>query len=230
MGGAMAAFALILYVTSFYSSYAWGLGLKRKGVSRRHQSHTYWVMRGCSEAFYGIEANRWTSTDPNCPSLVDPLGMWMAWGYQTRPATSTFAMQWKSYFEKAHYVVLSSPGDPLVGWSPGLTAWFATHFSLDYHHDYVFIYRADAPGSVVSLAPIVDASTLTRLVPHRLCLRRGPDDRGRHALGWTDVGGPTAPTIRRGSSRTVTSVVPIRRRRRSFTKQPHPSIRSFRVR
>jgi hypothetical protein len=70
--------------------------------------------------------------------------MWMAWGYQTRPASAPFAQTWKSYFKRAQYVVLSAPGDPLIGWNPNLLTWFSGHFHLTYHHDYVFIYRADA--------------------------------------------------------------------------------------
>jgi hypothetical protein len=143
-GGALTIFALVLYVTSFYSSYAWGLGLygpEFAALTNRIPAGSCVVY---SEVSYGIESNRWVSSDPNCPTPVDPLGMWMAWGYQTKPATATFARTWKSYFERAQFVVLSSPGDPLIGWNPNSLKWFSGHFHLTYHHDYVFIYRADA--------------------------------------------------------------------------------------
>ena len=143
-GGGLTVFALVLYVTSFYSSYAWGLGLygpEFSALTNRIPAGSCVVYTGVS---YGIEANRWLSRDPNCPTLVDPLGMWMAWGYQTKPATAAFARTWKSYFERAQYVVLSSPGDSLVGWDPSLITWFSEHYRLTYHHNYVFIYRADA--------------------------------------------------------------------------------------
>jgi hypothetical protein len=142
--GALTIFALVLYITSFYSSYAWGLGLygpEFSAITNRIPADSCVVY---SEVSYGIEANRWASSDPNCPTLVDPLGMWMAWGYQTKPAAATFAQTWKTYFERAQYVVLSTPGDSLIGWNPNLVTWFSDHFHLDYHHDYVFIYRADA--------------------------------------------------------------------------------------
>lgn len=143
MSGALTIFALVLYVTSYYSSYAWGLGLyspEFAAITNRIPAGSCVVY---SEVSYGIEANRWTSSDPHCPTLVDPLGMWMAWGYQTKPATATFAQMWKSYFERAQYVVLSTPGDALIGWNPNLVTWFSDHFHLTYHHDYVVIYRAD---------------------------------------------------------------------------------------
>jgi hypothetical protein len=143
-GGALIVFALVLYVTSFYSSYAWGLGLyapEFAAITNRVPAGSCVVY---SEVSFGIEANRWTSSDSTCPTFVDPLGMWMAWGYQTRPATATFAQTWKSYFERAQYVVLTNPGDSLVGWDANLTSWFSHHFHLTYHHDYVFIYRSDA--------------------------------------------------------------------------------------
>lgn len=143
-GGALIIFALVLYVTSFYSTYAFGLGLNGPefaAITNRIPAGSCVVY---SEVSYGIETNRWVSRDPKCPTLVDPLGMWMAWGYQTRPAAPAFAQQWKSYFERARYVVLSAPGDALVGWDANVETWFSEHFHLMYHHDYVYIYRADA--------------------------------------------------------------------------------------
>jgi hypothetical protein len=143
-GVALTVFALVLYITSFYTAYAWGLGLNGpefSALTNRIPAGSCVVYSG---VFYGIEANRWTSSDPNCPTLVDPLGMWMAYGYQTKPATASYAQTWKSYFARAQYVVLSTPGDSLVGWNPNLVTWFSVHFHLTYHHNYVFIYRADA--------------------------------------------------------------------------------------
>jgi hypothetical protein len=142
-GGALIVFALVLYITSFYSAYAWGLGLNAPefaAITNRIPAGSCVVY---SEVSYGIEANRWTSKDPNCPTFVDPLGMWMAYGYQTKPATAAFARTWKSYLDRAQYVVLSEPVDPLIGWNANLVTWFSGHFHLTYHHDYVFIYRAD---------------------------------------------------------------------------------------
>ena len=142
-GGALIIFALVLYVTSFYSAYAWGLGLyapEFAAITNRIPAGSCVVY---SEVSYGIEANRWISSDPKCPTVVDPLGMWMAWGYQTKPATAAFAQTWKSYLARAQYVVLSEPVDPLIGWNADLVTWFSENFRLTYHHNYVFIYRAD---------------------------------------------------------------------------------------
>ena len=76
--GALIVSALVLYITSFYSAYAWGLGLygpEFAAITNRIPAGSCVVY---SEVSYGIDANRWTSSDPNCPTLVDPLGMWMA--------------------------------------------------------------------------------------------------------------------------------------------------------
>jgi hypothetical protein len=143
-GGALVIGALVLYVTSFYTAYAWGLGLyspEFSAITNRIPAGSCVVY---SEVSYGIEADRWISNDPRCPTLVDPLGMWMAWGYETKPATAAFAKIWKTNFERAQYVVLSIPGDSLIGWNTGLLTWFDNRFHLIYHHNYVFIYRADA--------------------------------------------------------------------------------------
>lgn len=142
--GAVFIFALVLYVTSFYSAYAWGLGLYEPtfaAITNRIPEGSCVVYTG---VFDGLVANRWTSNDPHCPTQVDPLGMWMAWGYQTKAAAPAFAAEWMTYFEKASYAVLNSPGDSLVGWSPTLLTWFSNHFRLVYHHNYVFIYQSDA--------------------------------------------------------------------------------------
>ncbi len=121
-------FAMILYISSYYSVYAWANGLYGPWIE---QIATYVPPGSCvvySEVSYGVDANRFYTTDPNCPIVVDPYGMWMKFGYKAVPPTQTFADQWKQYFKDAQYVVLSGPNDPNVPGPISLRSYFENHF------------------------------------------------------------------------------------------------------
>jgi hypothetical protein len=62
-----------------------------------------------SQVSYGVFSNRLDSTDPYCPEVVDPNGMWLAWGYGLIAAAPNFTAEWQSYFESAQYVVMTTP-------------------------------------------------------------------------------------------------------------------------
>jgi hypothetical protein len=132
---------MVLYVSSYYSVYAWANGLYGPWIS---ELAAYVPTGSCvvySEVSYGIYANRFDTNDPNCPKVVDPYGMWMKWGYQLTPPTQTFADEWQSYFEKAQYVVLSGPNDPNIPWTKGLRSYFDDHFKQVFGENYVLIYH-----------------------------------------------------------------------------------------
>jgi hypothetical protein len=146
--GAVFVFAMVLYVSSFYSVYAWANGVYGPWLS---EVATYVPAGSCvvySEASYGVIANRFFSSDPNCPVVVDPYGMWMRWGYQLKPPTSTFVDQWQTYFEKAQYVVLADPDDVNIPWTKGLRSYFLNHYHLVSGKHYVYIYRREIPKIV----------------------------------------------------------------------------------
>jgi hypothetical protein len=148
--GAVFVFAMVLYTTSYYSAYAWANGVYGPYLS---EVATYVPTGSCvvyAQVSYGVYANRFYTKDPNCPVVVDPYGMWMKWGYQLEPPTQAFANQWKSYFEDAQYVVLSSPNDTNIPWTKNLHAYFDDHFHQVVGKNYVYIYRRMRPHHVTS--------------------------------------------------------------------------------
>ncbi len=145
---------MVFYISSYYSVYAWANGLYGPWIA---QVATYVPPGSCvvySRSPTESYANRFYTTDPNCPVVVDPYGMWMKFGYKVVPPTQTFANQWKSYFKDAQYVVLSGPNDPNIPWTNGLRAYFDDHFQLDLGKNYVYIYRQVRPHEASSPARV----------------------------------------------------------------------------
>ena len=139
-------FGLVLYVTTFYTNYAWANGY----WSRDFDAITRLIPHGSCVVYdqvsYGVYANRLISSKPGCPSVVDPSGMWMAWGYQLISPARAFTAQWKSYFETAQYAVLSHPGAAAIPWDKNLSDWFNANYHLISGANYVYIYMHDAPA------------------------------------------------------------------------------------
>lgn len=87
------------------------------------------------ESIVLIVADRFDSSHPRCPELVDSFGTWLAADpSQPPPAPGTvvpaLATRWESWFEEARYVVLSVPESDYIPWTPALDAWFDAHYSL----------------------------------------------------------------------------------------------------
>jgi hypothetical protein len=146
VSAAVLIFALVLYVTTFYTNYAWANGY----WARNFDGITRLIPRGScvvyDQASYGVYANRLISSKPGCPSVVDPSGMWMAWGYQLIAPARAFTAEWKSYFETAQYVVLSHPGAAGIPWNKNLSDWFNKNYQLISSSSYVHIYKHVAPA------------------------------------------------------------------------------------
>ncbi len=144
LGGAALVVALVIYGTSFYSSYAQAYGYYDYPFS----AITTLIPAGScvvtDQTSYVVFANRLQSSNPNCSDQVDPSGMWMAWGYQLIPPAATFVAEWKSYFETAQYVVLGPTDASNIPWSPSLTAWFKSNYYLIFGRPYVYIYAKDS--------------------------------------------------------------------------------------
>jgi len=149
--GAVFVFAMILYVSSFYSVYAWANGVYGPWLS---EVATYVPLGSCvvyAEVSYGVYANRFFTNDPKCPIVVDPYGMWMKWGYQLTSPTATFVDEWHTYFEKAQYVVLSLPDDSNVPWTKDLRTYFEDHYHRVYGKNYVYIFRRETRVHVAAI-------------------------------------------------------------------------------
>ncbi|HVA52082.1 MAG TPA: glycosyltransferase 87 family protein [Acidimicrobiales bacterium] len=138
--GSLFIFALTLYTTTFYTRYAQFFGLYSPYLAPVNE-----VIPPGSCVVYdyvidGVDSNRLQSSVPNCPSVVDPYGMWQEWGNHLKPPAPTFVAEWRSYFQSAQYVVLSFPHTPYIPWNKSLTLWFAKNYHLIHASDHVFIY------------------------------------------------------------------------------------------
>jgi len=137
-------FALTLYVTTFYTNYAWFNGVNPPYLSSINKTIPAGSCVVYDYAIYGIYSNRLQTSVPNCPSVVDAYGMWQTFGNHLASAPPEFVSEWKSYFERAQYVVLNRPNTDYVPWNDSLTSWFANHYHLIAHGTYVYIYQNES--------------------------------------------------------------------------------------
>jgi hypothetical protein len=84
-----------------------------------------------------LAANRFVSTDPNCPRMVDSLGTTLALSDGLKPQTGAANVPrvnaaWDQAFSHAQYVILTATNQRRIAWSPQLEAYFAGHFSQLY--------------------------------------------------------------------------------------------------
>ena len=84
-----------------------------------------------------LAANRFVSTDPNCPKLIDSLGTTLALSDGLKPQTGAANVAavnaaWNQAFSKANYVLLTATNTRRIAWSPQLEAYFASHFNQVY--------------------------------------------------------------------------------------------------
>jgi len=112
------------------------------------------------EAILAIEANRFTSSLPGCPQVVDPYGMWLANGLSppgSPPYPAAFVATWQSYFEAAQYVVLWVPGSDYIPWDPSLVNWFDSHYVLVLGRPGTYVYRRTVPpaAGIGHLRPVL---------------------------------------------------------------------------
>jgi hypothetical protein len=84
-----------------------------------------------------LTANRFVSTDPNCPKVIDSLGTTLALSDGLKPQTGAAKVAavnraWSQAFSKAQYVLLTATNARRIAWSPQLKAYFASHFHVVY--------------------------------------------------------------------------------------------------
>ncbi len=143
LGGAALVVALIIEGTSFYSSFT-----PAYGETYPYSAITNLIPAGScvvySQVSYGVFANRLDSTDPYCPEVVDPNGMWLAWGYGLIAAAPNFTAEWQSYFESAQYVVMTQPYATVIPWSTSFETWFQSNYYLLFGQSYVYIYAKNS--------------------------------------------------------------------------------------
>ena len=89
------------------------------------------------QASVTLAANRFVSTDPNCPKMIDSLGTTLALSNGLKPQTGAANVAavnaaWSQDFSKAQYVLLTATNHRRIAWSPQLEAYFANHFHQVY--------------------------------------------------------------------------------------------------
>jgi hypothetical protein len=82
-------------------------------------------------------ANRFQSTDPHCPQMVDSLGTTLALSHGLKPQTGAGKVPavnhwWEQAFSNAQYLLLTHASPVRIPWSRGLKAYLASHFTLIY--------------------------------------------------------------------------------------------------
>ena len=90
---------------------------------------------------FTVVANRFVSSDPHCPTLVDSYALWMTYGDRFSFPSNFFVRQWKGYFQRSQYAVLTAPATTMIPWNHSLTTWFDDHYSLVSGVDGPFLYR-----------------------------------------------------------------------------------------
>ncbi len=89
------------------------------------------------QASVTIAANRFSSSVPGCPQMVDTLGTDLALSHGLKPATGAarvpaVAAAWRSAFSHAQYVLLTHINPRRVPWTPELRAYLAANFRQVY--------------------------------------------------------------------------------------------------
>jgi hypothetical protein len=80
-----------------------------------------------------IIANRFVSSVPGCPQIVDGLGTDLALSHGLKPSTGAarvpgVAAVWREAFSHAQYVILTPINARRIAWTPGIRTYFDTHF------------------------------------------------------------------------------------------------------
>ncbi len=144
LGSGVLIVAITLYTTTYYSNSARVFGFDPRNVT---QISALIPPNSCvvyDTVAYGLLANRWSSPSPECPHVIDPFGMWLAWGNHVTAPPAEFTATWQRIFEHATFVVLRKPRSGVIPWDHGLWPWFSSHFHVVLGGDPAYIYRSNS--------------------------------------------------------------------------------------
>jgi hypothetical protein len=84
-----------------------------------------------------LAANRFESSDPHCPQMVDSLGTTLALSYGLKPRTGAAKVPavnaaWNQAFRNAQYVLLTATNIRRIAWTTELEAYLTNHFTQIY--------------------------------------------------------------------------------------------------
>jgi hypothetical protein len=92
-----------------------------------------------------IDSNRFLSSRPGCPYLVDAFALWLTDNNgvppPAHPQSEAFVAKWRSWLERSDYAVLGTPQSDYVPWTPDLTAWFNSNYRLVAAQPSVYVYQ-----------------------------------------------------------------------------------------
>lgn len=93
-----------------------------------------------------IVANRYVSSRPRCPLVVDPFGLWVSDAdgslpHLGGPFPEPFVDEWSGWLDQADYVVLSVPGSSYLPFSPGLIEQFGNQYRQVGSVDHAYVYQ-----------------------------------------------------------------------------------------
>jgi hypothetical protein len=82
-------------------------------------------------------ANRFESTDPHCPQMVDSLGTTLALSHGLKPRTGAGKVPavnrwWNQAFSNAQYLLFTPSNVRRIAWTPELEAYLTSHFRQIY--------------------------------------------------------------------------------------------------
>jgi hypothetical protein len=90
---------------------------------------------------YGITANRFTASNPDCPLPLDAFYLWLS-GVGTNPLSVAHpAVTFSHWLDQANYVMVIAPYGDLVPSAPRLESWFASNFTLVYSSSGLVLYH-----------------------------------------------------------------------------------------
>ncbi|HEY6786965.1 MAG TPA: glycosyltransferase 87 family protein [Trebonia sp.] len=97
------------------------------------------------EATLLLNAGRF-STARDCPLILDPFGQWIADDPSNPPPETmhnapALVQAWQTALSTADYVVEVAPGSDFVPWTPGLWAYFDSHYVLVYDEPGAYLYE-----------------------------------------------------------------------------------------
>ena len=144
--GAIAGVAFVVGALSFDTTF-YSIDLPLTGVNASAISSLSRAIPKGSCVIYdtvgmGLVADRFVTSDPECPALVDPYGESMAWGYQLGSPQSRAVAFWRTNLADATYLVVAvpiaespeavhqNPYQGMISWNESLLSWFKDHYRL----------------------------------------------------------------------------------------------------
>jgi hypothetical protein len=91
------------------------------------------------------DSNRFFSSRPGCPALVDAFGLWLTdndgIAPPAAPRSEAFVAKWRTWLGRADYAVLGAPQSDYLPWTNDLVSWFNSNYRLVASQPSVYVYK-----------------------------------------------------------------------------------------